>query len=360
MRRITRRQFMKQVGAAGAAAALPTLLIRRAEAAWSPGSQFHPNVDDLRVVGLSDAAMTRPGIPATWSGQEDYVHREVVWENLDRLACTLAATRPARDAWRALFVKPPGKSWADTTVAVKTNQIGRQHARSAVVSRVCRALVEDVGVRASSIHIYDACHGGDMARATPFAHLPPGVRIEGDWGGSSAETRVPPIWPGGGTTRCLEPLVDGRVDILVNIAVCKGHSSRFGGFTMTMKNHFGTFSPGPGHGHAGFEYLLAINQSREILGPVDPKSGRVVTPRQQLCIVDALWASEDGPGCLPQAQPNFLAMGVFSPAVDYVVATAFREGMMGWPVHRKVADRMLDAFGYRPGDLPNQGRLIEA
>jgi hypothetical protein len=358
MRGITRRQFMKQLGAAGAATALPTLLIRRAEAAWSPGSPCHPRVDDLRVVGLTDPAMTRPGIPPTWSGQEDLVDREAVWDNLDRLACTLAATRPARDAWRTLFVKPPGKAWADTTVAVKTNQIGRQHARSAVVSRVCRALVDDVGVRASSIHIYDACHGGGMARQTPFAHLPEGVRLEGDWGGSSARTRVPPPWEGG-TSRCLEPLVNGTVDILVNIAVCKGHSSRFGGFTMTMKNHFGTFSPGPGHGGSGFDYLLAVNRSQEILGPVDPKSGRVITPRQQLCIVDALWASEDGPGCLPQAQPDFLAMGVFSPAVDYVVATAFREGAMGWSVNRKAAERMLETFGYRPDDLPEQGRIIE-
>jgi hypothetical protein len=153
--------------------------------------------------------------------------------------------------------------------------------------------------------------------------------------------------------------VNGTVDILVNIAVCKGHSSRFGGFTMTMKNHFGTFSPGPGHGGSGFDYLLAVNRSQEILGPVDPKSGRVITPRQQLCIVDALWASEDGPGCLPQAQPDFLAMGVFSPAVDYVVATAFREGAMGWSVNRKAAERMLETFGYRPDDLPEQGRIIE-
>ncbi len=359
MGRMTRRQFIKQAGAAGAAAAFPLVFARRTEAAWSSGSPVHPNVDDLRVVGLADDAMTRPGIPGTWSGQEALVNREAVWDNLDRLACALALTQPPRDAWRSLFVKPPGKPWAETTVAVKTNHIGRQHTRSAVLSRLCHALVEDVGVRPSSIHIYDACHGSGMAGETPFSHLPAGVRVEDDWGGSSRRTRIPSLWPGSGTSNCLEPLVDGSVDILVNIAMCKGHSRRFGGFTMTMKNHFGTFSPGPGHGHAGFEYLLAINQTPEILGRLDSRNGRVVLPRQQLCIVDALWASEDGPGCRPQAQPNFLAMGVFSPVVDYVVAKEFRAGRMGWSINDEAADRMLRAFGVSKSDLPENGRIIE-
>jgi hypothetical protein len=200
-----------------------------------------------------------------------------------------------------------------------------------------------------------------MSRETPFEGLPEGCRIEGDWGGSNTATKVPAPWRDGKKkAQCLGYLVDGTVDILINIAMCKGHSSRFGRFTMTMKNHFGTFAPGPGHKKSSFEYLLAINQTREILGPIDRRTGRVLYPRQQLCLVDALWASEGGPGGKPSHQPNFLAMGVSAPLVDYVVATNLRRRTMGWKINMKALREILACFGYHQGDLPNGGRIIEA
>jgi hypothetical protein len=146
-------------------------------------------------------------------------------------------------------------------------------------------------------------------------------------------------------------LVDGSVDILINIAMCKGHSQRFGGFTMTMKNHLGTFSPGPAHSNGGQDYLIAINQTPEILGAMDKKTGKVLYPRQQLCLIDALWASKRGPGGKPTHQPNFLAIGVTSPVVDYQVATKFRGEEMGWEPNMKATHRMLEDFGYDDGDL---------
>ena len=98
----------------------------------------------------------------------------------------------------------------------------------------------------ASIHIYDAVHGGSMGRNTPFAGLPEGVQIEEQWGGVTTLTDVPEPWKkNGNKAKCLQYLVDGSVDILINIAMCKGHSDKFGGFTMTMKNHFGTFDPSP-------------------------------------------------------------------------------------------------------------------
>jgi len=134
---------------------------------------------------------------------------------------------------------------------------------------------------------------------------------------------------------------------------------RFGGFTMTMKNHFGTFSPRPGHADGGDDYLIAINQTPEILGPMDSRTGKVLFPRQQLCLVDALWASKGGPGGNPSHQPNFLAMGVLAPVVDYLMATAFRNKKMGWEPNMEMASRLLTEFGYSEGDLPNKGNLIE-
>jgi hypothetical protein len=153
--------------------------------------------------------------------------------------------------------------------------------------------------------------------------------------------------------------VDGSVDILINIAMCKGHSDTFGGFTMTMKNHFGTFDPSPGHQDGAQDYLIAINQTSEILGPLDPKTGKVLFPRQQLCLIDALWASEGGPGGYPRTQPNFLAMGVFSPVLDYIVATRFRGERMGWKLNMAATRRMLTDFGYKESDLPGGGKIID-
>ena len=87
-----------------------------------------------------------------------------------------------------------------------------------------------------------------MSQETPFEGLPEGCRIEGRWGGISTSTFVPAPWKDpGGESKCLKYLVEGSVDILVNLTLCKGHSSHFGRFTLTMKNDFGTFSPGPGH-----------------------------------------------------------------------------------------------------------------
>jgi hypothetical protein len=127
-----------------------------------------------------------------------------------------------------------------------------------------------------------------------------------------------------------------------------------------MKNHFGTFAPSPGHQSGSQDYLIAINQTPEILGPMDRKTGKVLYPRQQLCLVDALWASKGGPGGNPTHQPNFLAMGVLSPIVDYQLATQFRGNQMGWEPNMEMTRRMLTEFGYTEADLPRGGNLIEA
>jgi len=353
---------MKQAMVTGAAlTALPTVLVRTAPAAWARKTIVHPTVDNLRVVGLTDARMTKAretGIP--WARQNALVNTEAVWEGIDRLACVLAQARTAAEAWRQIFIKPPRKSWGEAVVAIKTNNIHQQHTRSAVMAKIVHTLTHTLGVRPANLHIYDACHGYEMGKYTPFAGLAEGCRIEDRWGGSTTPTAVPAPWRGsGGKARCLRHLVDGSVDILINIALCKGHNSRFGGFTMTMKNHFGTFSPRPGHEDGSQDYLIAINQTPEILGPMDKRTGKVLYPRQQLCLIDALWASRGGPGGNPSHQPNFLAMGVLAPVVDYQVATKLRGERMGWEPNRAMTRRMLREFGYTETDLPAGGALIE-
>jgi len=351
----------KAVIMGSAIAACPTILIRKSTAAWARRSDVHPNVNNLRVVGVTDEGMTKDSRPfSSWVSQDKLVVNEAVWENMDKLACALVETRNPGEAWQGIFIKPPRKSWSDTVVAIKTNNIAQQHTRSAVMAKICHLLTRINGVKPSNIYIYDACHGSRMRSNTPFKNLPEGCRIVNTWGGSNTATFVPAPWKNkGDTSQCLKHLVNGSVDILVNVAMCKGHSNRFGGFTMTMKNHFGTFSPDPGHERGSQDYLMAINQTPEILGPMDRRTGKVLYPRQQLCLVDALWASEGGPGGNPSHQPNFLAMGLLSPIVDYQVATKFRGERMGWEPEKRATHRMLTDFGYEESDLPAGGKIIE-
>ncbi|MFC1533640.1 DUF362 domain-containing protein [Thermodesulfobacteriota bacterium] len=362
MRRISRRRFMKKSFVMGAAlTAFPAVLAPSGHAENIKKTVVHPNVDNLRVVGITDSAMTRDQVlGASWERQNEIVVSKAVWENIDKLACGLTETGDAADAWRTIFIKPPRKSWSDTVVAIKTNNIAQQHTRSAVMAKVCHTLTGILGVKPQNINIYDACHGRGMSRGTPFSGLPEGCSIENQWGGSSAYTAIPKPWKNGkDKTECLKHLVDASVDILINIAMCKGHSSKFGGFTMSMKNHFGTFSPGPGHRLGSLDYLIAINKTPEILGKMDKRTGKVLFPRQQLCIIDALWASKRGPSGNPSHQPNYLAMGALSPIVDYQLATKFRGERMGWKPNMRATNRMLTDFGYQENDLPANGKIIE-
>jgi len=342
--------------AAGAAVSAPFIFARRSQAAWAAGSTVHPNIDDLRVVGITDAKMTKEvQVRSNWARQEQLVNAKAIQVNIDKLACALAKEKDPRKAWKAILVKPGKKSWAETVVAVKTNNIFVQHTRSPVIAKVCHVLTDVLGVKAGNVRIYDASHGADMATKTPFKGLPEGCRIEGNWGGLTVKRPVGAPFKGK-SAKCVKALTDGSVDILINIAMCKGHGRPHGGFTMTMKNHLGSFEPRPAH-REGMAYLIGINQSPEILGQMDKRTGKLLYPRQQLCLIDALWASDRGPMGPPSVQPNFLAMGVFAPAVDYLMATQFRAKKMGWKYSAEPVGRMLKAFGVKTEDM---GTIVPA
>ena len=358
---LSRRELLKAAAVGAGAFVLPSVFIHRRLEAFEPGQSVHPDISPLRVAGIQDANMTtEPRVRINWNDQERLVRADVIATNIDRLACTLAEEKGVREAWRKIFIKPPDKAWSDVVVAIKTNHIAQQHTRSPVMAKMCHVLTDELGVRGANIHIYDATHGADLAQATPFRGLPDGVRIENTWGGHNTPAPVPGPWRNGkGKAACLGPLARGEVDILVNIALCKGHEPGFGGFTMCLKNHFGTFAPGPGHAAGQTDYLLCINKSEAILGKTDARTGRVLFPRQQLCLVDALWASNPGPSGHPETQPNRLFMGTFGPVVDYVLATAFRRDTMKWHIQEQVTARFLTEYGFTPDDLPPQ-RIVDA
>jgi hypothetical protein len=112
-----------------------------------------------------------------------------------------------------------------------------------------------------------------------------------------------------------------------------------------MKNHAGTFEmPVTKHFNGGLKYIIAFNKSRAILG------GSPV--RQQLCIVDSLWAMKKGPPGVPTKRPCALSMGTFGPAVDWTVAKRLREPLFGFK-HPDFLSMILTEFGYRPAEFEN-------
>ena len=112
---------MKEAALMGAGlATFPTIFVPKVRASWARKTIVHPHVNNLRVVGISDPSMTRAIEPGThWARQEELVVPKAVWESMDRLACALTETRNPEEAWRTIFIKPPGKPWSETVVAIK-------------------------------------------------------------------------------------------------------------------------------------------------------------------------------------------------------------------------------------------------
>lgn len=358
---LSRRDFLKLTTATGAGilASRYFFNISKAYGADFPKTgNVNPFIPNTSVAYITDAKMTNGEIARDWFAQNKATNADLVGQNMDKLVCALSQEKDAGKAWNKIFTLPEGKKWEDVNIAIKTNNIAEQHTRNAVMTKVCNVLVKGFGAKGSNVHIYDACHGGDIEKKSPFENLPEGVKIEGNWGGFTTEIDVPD--PYGQKVKCVNSLTGDDIDILINIAMCKGHSGEFGGYTMTMKNHFGTFNPRHGHQANGLGFLTGLNKSKAILGEVDEKTGKILKPRQQLCIIDALWASEPGPGGPPTHCTNTIFMGTFSPILDYMVAMNFRKDAMKWKVNETAAERFLTDFGYTKDDIAKDGKYINA
>jgi hypothetical protein len=152
--------------------------------------------------------------------------------------------------------------------------------------------------------------------------------------GGTAKTTL----PDGTSHPCTADIANGKVDILVNVAVNKGHPF-FGRATLCMKNHFGTF---PADYSDTDNYIVDINKSDAIIGGAPP--------RQQLCIVDSLIANKASSHGMPEAMPCYLVMGTFAPAVDYLTVKKVREQAMGATHDDAVVASYLTRFGYAAKD----------
>jgi hypothetical protein len=267
---------------------------------------------------------------------------------MDAMAMQLANQPTADAAWKAIFRS--SKAWAATKVAIKVNCIAPQNMASVcVVQKFCN-IFAGFGVLPANIIIYDGntTYGAGISNynsyfsATDTTKTPGVVSSYNTALGGTISAAIPGGNPA--TATCTADIANGTIDILVNIANNKGHTT-FGNATLTMKNHFGTFAPNHG---AIPDYIFNINKSDAILG------GNPV--RQQLCFVDSLLANSKINTGNPDKMPNYLIMGVFGPAVDYLTCKKVREpsvaagGMGCTNLVDATINSYVTSFGYATTD----------
>jgi hypothetical protein len=334
-----RRDFLKltTVGAT-------SLLMGRASKAranWPSSGKLdiNPTISNMLVVGCKDQAMLKSTPTSTaFTAINAVVDTARVHANLDAMAMRLANTTTADAAWKAIFRS--GKPWASTIVAIKINVTETKNMpRIAVVEKLCR-VIAGLGVPASNIIVYDGGPEAFSSNATNYASYfsttdaskIPGVvsKVNDSLGGTTDATL-----PDGTTTPCTADIANGKVDILINIAINKGHIY-YGKASMCMKNHYGTFKP-----NHDANYLFTINKSDALLGGTPP--------RQQLCIVDSLLANKTY-NAAPEAMPYYLVMGTFAPAVDYLTVKKVREEVMNMTHDSAIIDSYMTTFGYTTKD----------
>jgi hypothetical protein len=207
-------------------------------------------------------------------------------------------------------------------------------------------------VAPSNITIYDSL-GGAWGKycdtnGHPVSGIPAGVVIHG------LTHDGPQVPVGTGTMQCSSVIAKANpdtsisyvADILVNCAANKGDDTAYGGFGLCMKNHLGTlkYSITPDTAPE----LIDENQCEAVIG-----AGTAGVPcRQQLCIVDSLWASAGGPVGAWSHVPCRLVMGVLAPTVDYLTAEKIRKPptIMNSAYNATVVTSWLSQFGFAPTD----------
>ncbi len=349
-----RRDFLKSAAAGTAGlfvAGVSPRTAHGAQSGWSDGMAINDAIDNMRVVCCTDPDMTTDCSNFAFQSVNEHVHTDVVQENMDQMARVLAQRGDADEAWAAIFRKPDGKQWSEVRAAIKVNAINHQNSpRIAVVDKLCKVFI-GLGVPAGNIHVYDGKPFPGENRATlqwgssyGRSKLPAGVDVRDDLGG-----QTPVDYPHGKTYDTATWLADGTIDILVNLAVNKGHTSQrvVGYGTLTLKNLIGTikFSCPTGYNDAppyNIIDLAGMYKGEPCCGG-DP-------PRQQLAIVDSLWANPKNHTTAPSARPNKIFMGTFGPAVDYqTIHGSWDE--IGGNYADDVVDGNLTLFGYTPSDI---------
>jgi len=338
-----RRDFLRitTVGATGLALARAT----PARAAWpSTGTmEINPAISNMRVIGLVDPKMMKSTPSSSgFAAQNAAVDWPRTQANMDAMAVALTQKSSADEAWKTIFRS--SRPWADTVVAVKVNGGKAENtARLAVLQKFSNLFV-GWGMQPKNFIVYDGHSPAHTIFASSFSTtdqskvlgvLSAPTGQSGDLLGGWKDGKL----GNGSTRRCAAKLVDGSVDILINIANNKRHDF-FGKCTLCMKNHYGTWEPDPQHTDLN-NLIFNMNKGDPIIGG-DP-------PRQQLCFVDSMFSS---PGVfdLPDKMPCFFVMGTFAPAVDYLTVKKVREETLKLTHDAATINSYVTAWGYKTSD----------
>jgi hypothetical protein len=359
-----RRDFLKTAAASAAGVmGLGALkfdkVFAQSTGGWTSGMQINPAIDNKRVICCHDTKMlTANPQNDTFAAQNAAVDANLVATNLDQMAMYLANKTTATDAWSTIFRS--SKDWASTKVAIKTNAIiaTGNHPRVAVIKKICDVFVDQFKVPAANIILYDA--NSDASKCyTTYASLTDSSKIRAtvsvksqSLGGQAPVT----IAAATKTMTGVADLVNGVIDILVNVAIIKRHSGpgtayAYGSCSLCMKNHLGTFinsgsDTGAGDASAtglhSIDAICNINKQPAILG------GNPV--RQQLCIIDGLLANGNSAGGSFDTRVDRLIMGTFAPIVDYLTAMRIMKDVMNKPDANNNLPKFLTNFDYAETD----------
>jgi hypothetical protein len=365
-----RRDFLKTaaagaVGAMGLGALRIERVFAQATGGWVDGMQINPVIDNKRVICCHDTTMlTTTPANTSFTSQNAAVDATKVAANLDEMAMQLAQKTTAVDAWSTIFRS--SKPWASTKVAIKTNAIlgtNGNHPRVAIIKKICDVFVDQFKVPAANIVIYDA-NSDASASYTSYTSLTDATKIRASvskYGQSLGGMKAVTITSADRAISAVADLVDGVIDILVDIAVVKVHSGpgtsySFGSCSLCMKNHLGTFinngtdaNPSSTGLHT-LNAILEINKHPAILG------GNPV--RQQLCIVDSLLANGNGAGGSFDTRVDRIVMGTFAPTVDYCTATNIMATVMNKPDRNNNLSKFITSFGYSATEVMDWNEYV--
>jgi hypothetical protein len=367
-----RRNFLKASALSAAGFAIIGPMGRKARAAGTQinttlvnlsTTPINQEVDNLRVAFITDSSMfystANPMPYPGWdilnnpSNKTNGLNYAVVQSNLDKLACALTGKTNPSDAWPLLLKIPASKTWPTAKAAIKLNASFGDNPNIPIVAKICRVLV-GFGMPAGNITLYDANGNGNIGMYNNTSYIgsdskliPTGV-VFGPGGGHYPNTIVFPASAGGESIGVTDT-VDG-VDILVNIAVNKGHDQfdEYSGVTMCQKNHKGTiiFSCNDGNKGLGIQHLVNVNSCDYIAGKIPS----AYPAKQQLCIVDSLWFGINNTYtglCNDGKNGNSIVMGTFPGAVDYVATMKIRIAKYAattW--NQPIVDKFVTGYGY--------------
>jgi len=362
----SRRQFLRSTIAGVAGVAGGQLSLKGADAAklsnvpanaWGSGKNINPAIPNTRVAKITDPGMVLNAAPRfSVEGANKALDTPVVHASMDKMAVALAEPESglATDAWATIFQLPQGKSeWHDVNVGLITNGANmEQCARIAIFQKLAIEL-NRLGVPGENMVLFDAgrASGRFMDYDTEYTHsiLPEGFRIEKEPGGR-ADITLPE--PDPEATWCVGDIAGGKIDLLINVPVCKGHDEM--GFTMAMKLGYSMIRGRHNYDNeydgrvARAKLHCAIHQSQQVVGGTPP--------RMQLVVLDALWTKRGGPfDGGPDHDTATLVMGTLSPVIDYWAKKYIRENpdLVGQPLpnHQEVIDEYMRQYGLNALDI---------